>query len=581
MQANAHEKPSTLVGGGALGAARTFDRIAIVRDLVGRKVPIAIAHAFGPGGAELVVVERYALDAPLLETLEHDARITLALRHPNIAQVRDVWREGGELRVAAELVEGETLEELRTLAAGTKDFSLEVGVRIVVDVLAALSALQALGGGGLSHGEVTATNVIVGFDGTSRIVRPFRGRVAGKVAEADWFAYAAPEVIRGGPADVRADLFGVGVLLWETLSRRKLFPKATREGRIARSMPIGKPQAPADASWAAPLGAVAERALANDPGARYTTAAEMAAAVRLAVRSKLAMPPRVAAAVDKLASTRILARRLTNALPEPTTGNSKQPSLRPSVPDEAVRALSALRPSSRPPTPKPGPVATMPTVPKAPLLPSEAGLALPATRPPRPLAPPLKLADGPKPIEPPKPTPPLSDPEPIDFDSAEPEEVSTASPPPAVLPFARSPAFEAPTLVPAVVPVAPKHGELEPDVVAGVPTGNKRMFVLAVGALLVVLIATAAIVGVMLSKTPTTPQQHPSATATTTTVVPTATTSTAAVSTTPPTTATATAAPSATPETTTEPDTSATTAPPEPSRRPRTRPRPTYDPMGI
>src|SRR6185503_1070104 len=201
---------------------RTFERIAEVRKLGGRKVPTAIVHAFAPGGAEVAVLERYAasagLDATAQDLLEKDARAAMSLRHPNVAAVRDVWREKGEVCVASEWVEGETLEELRKLAAGGKELTIEVGVRVVVDLLAALSALHGLAAGGLAHGDVTAQNAIVGFDGATRLVRPYRGHVAAKLGEGEWFSYAAPEVCKGGPADPRADLYSVGVILWETLT---------------------------------------------------------------------------------------------------------------------------------------------------------------------------------------------------------------------------------------------------------------------------------------------------------------------------------------------------------------------------
>jgi hypothetical protein len=426
------------------------------------------------------------------------------------------------------------------------------------------------------HGEVTATNVIVGFDGTTRLVRPFHGAVAGKAAEPDWFSYAAPEVVKGSAADVRTDLYAVGVLLWETLSRRKLFPKATREGRVARTMPVGKPTAPIDAGWAAPLGAVAERALANDASARYTTAAEMAAAVRLAVRSKLAMPPRVSAAVDKLASERILARRNANALPDPSGESNRvsMPGSRPSVPPEAVRALTAIRPSSRPPTPKPGPVA-VPVIPKSPPLPKLD--AQKAEARPRPMAPPIAIA-------PPLPKPPSAPPPSEEILDIAIESVREPTPaaPPVPAPVAQAAAIATPMPMPMLVDATP----------VGVPaTPSKRNgLILIAVAVLFALVAVAAVIrAVVGSGDTTTPvaSTHPSAKATSTATVTSASTATLAATTT--STAVTSAAPSsttsATPESSAsaepEPSATATAAPIDPSHHPHTRPRPTYDPMGI
>ncbi len=607
-------------GGLASAVGRTFERVSVVKALAGRKVPASIAHAFSPSGAELVVVERYAgLDAATLQHLEADARKMMSLRHPNVATVRDVWRENDDLCVACEFVEGESLEELRRLGVGGKELSIEVGVRVVVDVLGAISAIHTLGEGGVAHGEVTAANAIVGFDGVTRVVRPFRGRLAGKAAEPDWFSYTAPEVLKGGPADVRADLYAVGVLLWETLSRRKLFPKATREGRAARTMPVGKPTPPPDAAWAVPLAAVAERALANDPAARYTSAAEMAAAVRLAVRSKLAMPPRVSAAVDKLAGEKILARRNANALPEASEAGrvSVRPS-RPPLPAEATRALSSMRASSRPPTPKPGAVA-MPVIPKQAPLPSvstKTPAPTPAPKPveartgPRPAAPPLKLAaakatesapaseepisledfaeEAPTrpigavaavvaPVVAPKPAAPAAS-----VVAPPPVEIAVAAAPPVIAP----PAIETPETRSS--PSEPTPEAVEMSVVpAGLGKKKGRVAIMIAG-VLVALIAIGAVMRVVMA--PASDRKLPTHAATGATTIPTVTataTVTATVTATATATATTTASAPAASDSATEPDTSAsatsTTGGPAPdsSHRPHARPRPTYDPMGI
>jgi serine/threonine protein kinase len=618
----------------------TFERIALVRAIPGRKLPLAIVHAFSATGAELAVQEKYAvsatgLDDAALDVLEQDARRVMSLRHPNLAAVRDVTREAGEVSVVSEFVEGEVLEELRRLAASSTSFSIEVNVRIVVDVLAALSALHTLDERGMAHGEVTTHNIIVGFDGATRLLRAYRGRVAGRVAEADWFGYAAPEVLKGQEADARADLFSVGVLLWEALTKRRLFPKATREGRTSRSVPIGKPSPPPDASWATPLAAVAERALASDPQARYASAAEMAAAVRLAVRSKLAMPPRVAAVVDKLAGERIVQRRVSLSLPEAPT-RPTGPS-RPSMSNEASLALAALRPSSRPPTPPPGPV-IVPAVPKAPAVPTiearEAKFHTPEPRPgPRPVAPALKLSE-PKPPAPKLATAPIAapaakagvvEPEPISLDSgllsvaeassdfgvepptipkkkkSESEEAELAAPPAEMLEVvkafegqlhvdaepAKPPPSEKPSaLVDANVITSPAPQEelqnaRQPSASSIAPAGigaqRGRRVLLGVVAFCVLLLVGAGIRFLVAGKGSTpapvaTHRPHPTATQ------PAAPTATPAA---PTATASATATEAA-PEDSAAPSSSAASPSPEGSaRHHHTKPRPTYDPMGI
>ncbi len=593
-----------------LAPQETFSRIATVREIPGRKVPTSVAHAFGPTGVELVVVERIGpksgLTTAAIASVEDGARRSMTLRHPNVAAVRDVDKSGPELVVVAEFVEGESLAELRA-ASLQKPMQLEVGVRVVVDVLAALSALHTTAPP-LFHGEMTAGNVIVGYDGVTRLVRAYHGKAGLTIGGADVLAYAAPEVIAGGDPDVRADLFAVGVLLWETLARRPLFPKATRESRTRTAL-VPKASVPADASWAGPLAGVAERALSRDPAARYASAAEMAAAVRLVVRSKLAMPPRVAATVDKYAGEKVLARRVAFALPETQETGARRSSVRPSVPPGTARVLDGIRPSSRPPTPRPGPVA-VPEVPKAPRVPQ---MGPPPA--PRPQAPPLDLTPAPRVKEAPSATdepapvpgivPPPADlvasiadvlppssfeAEPISLDSD--ALVESVKPP---VPVAASPLAAPAIATPAIA--TPARGAQRvasaPDAQSAPPPGlgaqRGRRILMVVGVLCLLLLAGAGIRALVVSTKPASPKKPTHATARHTATAP----HTATVAVTAPPTATtaapedsAGAAPEDSASAAADDSASASAAPPPPDtaaptvkRKPR--PKATYDPEGI
>jgi len=388
------------------GEGGRFERYVLVRELHGRHVPTWLAHGHAPEGVELVVLERYrGVAAASRDALAEDAKRLVTFRHPNLPAIRDVSRAGADLLVATEFVEGELIGGLRDLAKEVgKQLPIDVGVRGIVDVLAALSALHGLEKTPMVHGDVGPQTVLFGFDGVTRLLRPYRGRVLAAIADPSSVQYLAPEQLRTGKGSARSDLYPVGVLLWEVLSEKRLFDGVTREGRLARATaPLPKAVAHADAAWAAPLAAVAERALASDPQARYGSAAEMAAAVRLVVRSKLAMPPRVADVVDRYAGAKVLSRRVELALPQsPPSSVGERRSVRPPVPAGATKVLQAMRPGSRPPgplTPVPPEAATVPslvTVPKAPLVPrmgSRPAIAPIELTPPPPSAEPTELFD--------------------------------------------------------------------------------------------------------------------------------------------------------------------------------------------
>lgn len=386
------------------GEGGRFERYVLVRELQGRHVPTWLAHGHAPEGVELVVLERYrGLAAPARDALAEDAKRLETFRHPNLPHIRDVSRAGADLLVATEFVEGELIGGLRDAAkeAG-KLLPIDVGIRSVVDVLAALSALHGMEKTPMVHGDVGPQTILLGFDGVTRLLRPYRGRILAALADGSSVQYLAPEQLRTGKGSARADLYPVGVLLWEVLSEKRLFDGVTREGRLARATaPLPKAAPHDDAAWAAPLAAVAERALASDPQSRYGSAAEMAAAVRLVVRSKLAMPPRVADVVDRYAGAKVLSRRVELALPQtaPTSAGERR-SVRPPVPAGATKVLQGMRPGSRPPgplTPIPPEAVTvpsMPNVPKAPLMPrmgSRPAIAPIELTPPPPSAEPVEL----------------------------------------------------------------------------------------------------------------------------------------------------------------------------------------------
>ena len=125
-------------------------------------------------------------------------------------------------------------------------------------------------------------NVFVTYDGQVKLVdfgvaktlaashhtRP--GTIKGKLA------YMAPEQLQQPTVDRRADLFSVGVMLWEMVAGRRMWPGKTEVeivGHLVSGRPL--PPLPLDSSLPAGLDAICERALDPDPDRRYQTAAEM------------------------------------------------------------------------------------------------------------------------------------------------------------------------------------------------------------------------------------------------------------------------------------------------------------------
>src|SRR5262249_3449550 len=151
------------------------------------------------------------------------ARIAAELEHDNVVRARAVVVRRDEISIACDFVDGERLSELWQSARPV----VPIGVltRILVDVLTGLSAIHKLKDSSGSHrlkivhGLVTPSNVLVGLDGVSRLLRTCRVRQSeAAIAASD--ASLAPEIASCGHVDQRADVFGAGVLLSQALAGR-------------------------------------------------------------------------------------------------------------------------------------------------------------------------------------------------------------------------------------------------------------------------------------------------------------------------------------------------------------------------
>ncbi len=291
----------------------------MLRELGSRVVPTCAALDTQPDGrAVLVVLERVARggisgDQEIADWVR-DARRLATLEHPNVARIRDVVIRGEEVFVVGEFVDGVRWAEL---VGGPRRVSLEISLRVLVDVLSGLSAVHNLRDAKreplrLVHGELTPECVVVGVDGVARVVSTCRVRSATARPGRDGSAYLAPEVLLADEtADARADVYSAGVMLWEALSGRALFPN-TQPSAIVTHLLSGKvlrATIPEGCPWAAPLADVASRALSADPEKRFMSAAALAADVRRIAGPKLAPPVRVAAFMRAAFGDRVQERR--------------------------------------------------------------------------------------------------------------------------------------------------------------------------------------------------------------------------------------------------------------------------------
>jgi hypothetical protein len=294
------------------------ERLRLLRELGTQAVPTwAALESRVDADARLVVVERAERDA--FEDGEiadwiRDARRLSALDHPNVARVRDVIIRSRDILVVSEFVDGVRWRELGATAA------LETALRVFVDALTGLSALHNLRDAGdpkrqlfkLVHGGLTPDCIIVGLDGIARVVGASRPRSATARLAGTGSAYLAPEVLlEDDSADARADVYSIGVMLWEAMSQRRFLPNLQPSAIVTQLLSGRVPpvSVPPSTPWAAPLADVVIRALSADPEKRFPSAAAMAAELRRIGALKLPLAVRIAAGVRTAFGEAVKARR--------------------------------------------------------------------------------------------------------------------------------------------------------------------------------------------------------------------------------------------------------------------------------
>lgn len=270
-------------------------RYALLAEIAtGELTSVHLARQHGDSGfRRLVALKRlkplFARQPECVQLLVDEAKLTSGLHHANVIGCLDMGMEGG-CYVVQNYVEGDNLQNLLQ-RAGTESHPRYV-VPLIVDVLNGLHAVHtALDGEGvplgLVHQAPHARHVLVGIDGIARLtdftqakactVAPTRQR-----SDRLKIANMAPEqALNPEAVDHRADLFLMGVLLWESLTGERLFAAESEEQtfqnvlhrRILRPSEVGRKPARC-------FDAICLRALERDPAKRYRSSLDMARELR-------------------------------------------------------------------------------------------------------------------------------------------------------------------------------------------------------------------------------------------------------------------------------------------------------------
>jgi serine/threonine-protein kinase len=258
---------------------------------------VYLALAQGPAGfSKLLVVKELkpelTEEPAFLKMFLEEARLAARLNHPNIVQTNEVGADGTRYFMAMDYLDGRGLERVRRRARHlhTTTFTLAMQLRVLSEVLTGLEyahTFEDYDGTvlGIVHRDISPQNVFVTFDGQVKLldfgiaktidsaVETRAGVLKGKLS------YMAPEQARGERVDARADIFGVGVMMWEALTGRALH-HGESEQKILSDL-IARVELPR-ASTLQPdvspiLDDICAKALAMDRNERYHAASAMQA----------------------------------------------------------------------------------------------------------------------------------------------------------------------------------------------------------------------------------------------------------------------------------------------------------------
>jgi CHASE2 domain-containing sensor protein/predicted Ser/Thr protein kinase len=223
--------------------------------------------------------------AELKERLYREAQAAGKLSHPNIVTIYDVGSEASLQYIAMEYLEGQTLEEL--IKKKTK-FNYKIIAQTIIQICNALTYAHERG---IVHRDIKPANLMVLKDYTVKVMDFGIARIDSNSMTKTGIAmgtpnYISPEQLRGQAMDRRADLFSLGVVIYELLIGRRPFRGENITSLIYAIMNV-EPDKPSSVNPQIPMlfDHVVARALKKDPNERYQKANEIVADLQAFVES--------------------------------------------------------------------------------------------------------------------------------------------------------------------------------------------------------------------------------------------------------------------------------------------------------
>jgi serine/threonine-protein kinase len=263
------------LGAGGMGQVYRARDTRLQREVAVKLIPVAEAQESNAG-----------------DRIEHEARIVAALNHPNIVALYDIGTANGVTYIVTELVKGESLRGLKPPVRKCLDIAAQVA-----DALAAAHAA------GITHRDLKPDNVMLTRDGRVKLLDfgvAVRGRTPSDLEATisvdegsritGTIGYMAPEQVRAGDVDGRADVFAFGVLLYELLAGMRPFQGNTAADVMTAVLTADPPPLPSTVPPS--VRDIVHRCLEKEREDRFQAASDLGFALRQAVAAIDSAPDR-------------------------------------------------------------------------------------------------------------------------------------------------------------------------------------------------------------------------------------------------------------------------------------------------